>query len=278
MMTNPTNYYRPKTLTEAIVLTQQPDSVVLAGGVLTLQGVSLPYKTVIDVQDVTELQQIDQGEGGATFGAAISLQTVLDWPLLPDALRRSITRTIPPEQRTGITIGESLRLWRLPILREWITVLMAHDIGIEYVNDAAERSWDNIVGLMDNGRLDQVFITAIHIPTLSEGEAVGSAYIAPTPDDLAIVNAAAFIYLDPYGRVGSEFIYVSGASAQPIIQVRLETLTPNPLDQVTIASAVEAVAPQVDPLDDALGSAEARREMARAVVQNALLECMEQLQ
>ncbi|MEO8395664.1 MAG: FAD binding domain-containing protein [Chloroflexota bacterium] len=277
MMTNPTNYYRPKTLTEAIVLTQQPDSVVLAGGVLTLQGVSLPYNTVIDVQDVTELQMIDQGEGGATFGAAISLQTVLDWPALPDALRRSITRTIPLDQRAGITIGECLRLWRIPILREWITVLMAHDIGIEYVNDAAERSWDNIVGLMDNGRLDQIFITTIHIPALSEGEAVGSAYTAPTADDLAIVNAAAFIYLDPYGRVGSEFIYVSGASEQPIKQVRLETLTPNPLDEATIASAVEAVAPQVDPVGDALASAEDRREMARQVVQNALLECMEQL-
>ena len=77
---------------------------------------------------------------------------------------------------------------------------------------------------------------------MSEGEAVGSAYVARTPDDLPIVNAAAFIYLDPYDRVGSEFIYVSGASAQPIIQVRLDTLTPNPLDEATIASAVKGVA------------------------------------
>src|SRR4051794_39950754 len=102
-MTNPTNYYRPKTLTEAIVLTQQPDSIVLAGGTVTLQGLSLPFNTVIDVQDVPELHQLDQGEGGATFGAALSLQTVLDWSSLPDALRRSLTRTIPPEQRTGIS-------------------------------------------------------------------------------------------------------------------------------------------------------------------------------
>ncbi|MBI1259705.1 MAG: hypothetical protein GC204_19735 [Chloroflexi bacterium] len=276
-MTSPTNYYRPKTLTEAIVLTQQPDSVVLAGGTLTLQGVDLPYSTVIDVQDVPELQQNDQGEGAATFGSALSLQTMLEWSFLPDALRRSLTRTLPPDQRAGISIGECLRLWRTPILREWITVLMAHDIGIEFVNDAAERSWDNIVGLMDSGRLDQVFITAINIPALSEGEAVGTAYVAPSPDAAAIVSAAAFIYLDPYGRVGSEFIYVSGASVQPIIQVRLETLTPNPLDEVHIASAVQGVASQVSPVDDDLGSAEYRREMAQQVVQEALLECMELL-
>jgi len=278
MMTNPTHYYRPKTLTEAIVLTQQPDSVVLAGGTLTLQGASLPYyDTVIDVQDVAELRLIDQGEGGATFGAAVSLQTVLDWPALPDALRRALTRTLPLDQRTGTTIGECLRLWRTPILREWITVLMAHDIGIEYANDAAERSWDNIVGLMDRGRLDQDFITAISIPALSEGEAVGAAYLAPTPDAIATVNAAAFIYLDPYGRVESEFIYVSGASAQPIVRVRLETLIPNPLDEANIGSAVKAVVPQLLLFGDA-NIADERREQAREVVQSALLECKEQLQ
>ena len=215
-MTKPTTYHRPKTLTEAIVLTQQPDSVALAGGALTLQGVSLPYDIIIDVQDVPELQQLDQGEGGATFGAAISLQTVLDWPALPDALRRALTRTIPLNLRAGISIGESLCFWREPILREWITVLMAHDIGIEYVNADTERSWDNIVGLMSNGQLDQDFITAINIPALSEGETLGSAYIASTPDAVATVNAAAFVYIDPYGRVESEFIFVSGASAEPI--------------------------------------------------------------
>ena len=58
-MTKPTNYYRPKTLTEAIALTQQPDSVVLAGGTLTLRGVSLPYyDTVIDVQEMNSEAEI----------------------------------------------------------------------------------------------------------------------------------------------------------------------------------------------------------------------------
>ena len=252
--------------------------MVLAGGTLTLPDVTLPYNTVIDVQDVPELQQNDQGEGGASFGAAVSLQTVLDWPALPSALRRALTRMIPHDLRAGISIGESLRFWQTPILREWITVLMAHDIGIEYANADAERSWDNIVGLMDRDQLERNFITAIYIPALSEGEAVGSAYVARTPDDLPIVNAAAFIYLDPYDRVESEFIYVSGASAQPIIQVRLDTLTPNPLDEATIASAVKGVDSQVNPVDDDLASADSRRELAREVVQRALIECMEQLQ
>ena len=97
------------------------------------------------------------------------------------------------------------------------------------------------------------------------------------PSAPTVVSAAAFIYLDPYGRVGSEFIYVSGASVQPIIQVRLETLMPNPLDEANIGSAVKSVAPQVNPVADDLGSAEYRREMAQVVVQQALLECMELL-
>ncbi|HVU10497.1 MAG TPA: FAD binding domain-containing protein [Phototrophicaceae bacterium] len=269
--------YRPKTLTEAIELSIQPDSIPLAGGALTLPDLALTQSTIVDIQDVEELRLIDQGAGGATFGAAIPLQTVLDWPSLPHALRRALTRTIPSDLRTRLSLGECLRFWQTPLLREWITVLMAHDIGIEVVNADYVRVWDNIVDLIDNGRLDQQFVTAINIAALSEGEAVGAAYAASTPDTLPLVNAAAFIYLDPYGRVESEYIYVSGASAQPITRIRLDTLTTYPLDSAHIDAAVQAVPAQVDPVDDERASAEDRRKLALEVVQRALTDCMEQL-
>jgi CO/xanthine dehydrogenase FAD-binding subunit len=273
-MAKPTNYYRPKTLTEAIALAAQSGAIPLAGGALTLGG-DTP-ETLIDVQDVPELRQVEVNDSGATFGAAVPLQALLDWPALPDALRRALTRAVPLNLRDNISVGESLHQWKTPLLSEWIAALLAHDAGVELVNDDAERTWDNIIGLMAAGRLDTEFITALNIPALREDEALGASFVARSPADVPIVCASAYLTVDATNRVRSAFVFVGGASAQPFTQVRLP-LIERPLDEANIASAAKAVAPQVDPPDDYLGSAEYRREMARVTVQRALMDCMERL-
>jgi CO/xanthine dehydrogenase FAD-binding subunit len=277
IMANPTAYHRPKTLAEALKLAEQPGAIPLAGGGLALGSLTPPYETIIDVQDVPEMRRVEPHANGATFGAAVSLETVLEWSELPDAFRRALMRTIPLNLRDNISIGESLRLWQTPILREWITALLAHDAGIESVGADGELVWGNMIELLAGDQLEQTFITALNLPLLREGHTLGAAYVARTPADAPIVNAATFIYVDAARRVESEFVFVGGASEPPIMQVSLETLVGNPLDEANIASAVKAVAPQVDPVGDYLGSAEYRREMARVVVQRALLECLGQL-
>ncbi len=247
--------------------------MTLAGGALTVPALS--GGIVIDVQDVPELRRVEESAQGATFGAAVPLQTVLAWERLPAVLRRALTRAVPLNLRNGISLGESLRAWQTPMLREWIAALLALDAGIEYVNADAGTSWDNPISLMEAGRLGQDFVTAVYLPALSEGQAVGAAQVARTPADAPVVNAAALVYVDADGWVGSEFVFVGGASQTPFTQVRLATLIDNPLDEANIASAVKAVAPQVDPVSDYRGSAEYRREMARVTVQRALMECLE---
>ncbi|MFN8449389.1 MAG: FAD binding domain-containing protein [Anaerolineae bacterium] len=275
-MANPTTYYRPKTLAEALKLAEQPGAIPLAGGGMALGSLEPPYQTIIDVQDVPEMRRVEHHANGATFGAAVSLETVLEWSGLPAAFQRALTRAIPLNLRDNISIGESLRLWQTPMLREWITTLLAHDAGIEAIGADGEPAWGNMIELLAGDQLEQTFITALNLPALRQGHTLGAAYVARTPADAPIVNAAAFIYVDGR-RVESEFVFVGGASEPPIMQVSLETLVGNPLDEANIASAVKAVAPQVDPVGDYLGSAEYRREMARVVVQRALLECMGQI-
>lgn len=275
-MANPTNYFRPATLAEALKLAEQPGAIPLAGGGLALGSLTPPYETIIDVQGVPEMRRVEHHANGATFGAAVSLETVLEWSGLPAAFQRALTRAIPLNLRNNISIGESLRLWQTPILREWITTLLAHDAGVESAGADGEITWNNLIELLANQQIGGTFATALNLPALRQGHTLGAAYVARTPADAPIVNAAAFIYVDG-PRVESEFVFVGGASEPPIMQVSLETLVGNPLDEANIASAVKAVAPQVDPVGDYLGSADYRREMSRVVVQRALLECMGQL-
>lgn len=276
-MATPTTYYRPKTLEDAYERSQQPGAIALAGGALTLGTLDLPYETVIDVQDVPELRAIDMGEGGASFGAACTLQQVLEWERLPNAIRRALTRAVPLNIRSGTSILESLRPPYNPMLRDWLAAIAAHDIGVRHFAPGEER-WTNFsTMIIEPDAYQQDFLVGIHIPAIPAGEALGSAFVARTPADNAIVNAATYVYLNEGRRVESVFTAICGASREPVVMLTLDTLIGSPFDEANIASAVKIVPTRVEPVGDYLGSAEYRREMARVVVQRALLDCLEQL-
>ncbi len=276
-MANPKTYLRPTTLDQASELAQKPGSLLLAGGALALGTLDLPYSTVIDLQAIPELNRLDMDEGGVTLGSAVKLEQLLGWEELPDVFRRALTRAIPANIRTNLSILESLRERQHPMLREWLAAITAHDIGIEWLKEG-QLDWESIAGLLVHAdEFDQLFITSIDIPAVPQRQALGAAFVARTPADVPIVNAAVYVYLNEENTVESMFGALCGATAEPVLGFTLETLIGSPLDAANIASAVKAIAPLVDPVGDYLGSAEYRREMARVCVERALTECLEQL-
>ena len=275
-MANPKTYLRPTTLDQASELAQQPDSLLLAGGALALGTLDLPYTTVIDLQAIPELNRLEMDEGGVTVGSAVKLEQLLGWDQLPEVFRQALTRALPANVRTNLSILESLRERRHPMLREWLAAITAHDIGVEWLKDG-QRDWESIAGLLVHAdEFDHLFITSIDIPAVPQRQALGSAFVARTPADVPIVNAAVYVYLNEENTVESMFGALCGVSTDPVLAFTLETLIGNPLDAANIASAVKAVATLVDPISDYLGSAEYRREMARVCVERALTECLEQ--
>lgn len=109
--------------------------MLLAGGALALGTLDLPYSTVIDLQAIPELNRLDMDEGGVTLGSAVKLEQLLGWEELPDVFRRALTRAIPANIRTNLSILESLRERQHPMLREWLAAITAHDIGIEWLKE-----------------------------------------------------------------------------------------------------------------------------------------------
>jgi carbon-monoxide dehydrogenase medium subunit len=272
-MTTPKAYHRPTTLNEALSLLTNADAIAVAGGALLFGRQTLPYEEVIDLQGVAELRQITPDANGVTLGAAVPLQTLVDSEAIPTLLKTALTRALPLNLRNGATVGESLLLVQPP--REWLAALVAYDAAVTRALPSGEHLTDSLISLMD-GSSDHAsrngIITGVFLPTLHQREAVGAAFVARTPADEAIVNAAAFVQLDASGRVDSAFAAICGASAEPVISIYLDTLAGNPLDEANIASAVKAIAPRVNPVGDYLGSADYRREMARVTVQRALLD------
>jgi len=278
-MHNPKAYYRPKTLDEALSLVAgQQGAVALSGGALTFGALDLPYETVIDLQDIPELRQIEIRGDSVSIGGAATLQQVVESPLVRDVLKRSITRTLPLNIRNNTSVAESLKAKDPP--REWFAALVAWDVGVEQLLPTGERVIDGIASLL-KGTTEQTLssgiITCINIPALTAREAFGTAYVARTPADIPIVNAAIYLMLDDNGNVDFPFAAMCGASVDGVVNLHLETLDGNPLNEANIASAAKWVMAQVDPVGDYRGSAEYRREMARVTVQRALMDCKNQL-
>ena len=280
-MANPTQYHRPTSLDiAAALLRDHPEGLAIAGGGLTFSDALLPYPTVIDLQAIPEMNVFDYTEHGVLMGGSVMLSRLLEFPNLPDAIRRALTRALPPNVRNNVSVGESLRQRHHPMLWEWIAAAYAHDIGVEILDPATgERGWNDLIALIESGEIDTGIITAVDLPALAGDppQALGSAHVARTPTGEPIVNAAAFVILDDERRVESVFTALCGVSDQPLVSVGLPTLLGNPLDTANITSAVKSVALQLDPPGDYKGSSEYRREMARVCMQRALVSCLEQL-
>ncbi len=275
-MANPKTYHRPPTLSAALELAGHPDTLALAGGAATFGTFDVPYATVIDLQAVPELRQIESQGDGWHIGAACSLQQVVELPGLPDALRQSLTRAVPLNLRNGTTVGESLlQPARFP---DWITVLLAHDVAVHHWTQPEDEALYAITeALLEPAACDlrQGIIGSVTIPALEAGEALGTAVVARTPADAPIVSAAVFVRLDAVGRVETVFPAVYGATAAPFAIVSLPLLG-QPFEMDTIQHAVQQMT-GLNPISDSLGSAGYRAEMVRVLVRRALLDCREQL-
>ena len=277
-MSNPKTYRRPTTLEEALALAAEPNAIAVAGGALLFGRQDLPFETVVDLQSVPALRQIATEANGVSLGAAVTLQELVDSDLITPFLKQSLTRALPLNLRNGASVGESLMLEQPP--REWLAALVAYDVGVTRLLPTGESVTDGIASLIDGSAehaLREGIITALFVPALHPREAVGAAFVARTPADEPIVNAAVFVQLDTAGAVDSAFAAICGASVEPVVSLYLYTLAGNPLDEANIASAVKAITPRVEPVGDYLGSADYRREMARVTAQRALHDCLASL-
>ncbi len=251
-MTKPTAYHRPTTLDEALRTMAEPGAVALAGGALLFGTLESTHDSIVDLQGVVELNQIEVNRSNVRIGAAVKLQAVIEHPDVLPIFKRALSRTLPLNLRNNTSVGET---FLVDPPREWLAALMAIDAGIERAFPDGERMVDGLLSLLDGSArrpASKGFITAVEVPTLRAGEMLGSAFVARTPADQPIVNAAVFARVDSNRTVEIAFAAIGGASAQPVAALSLRSLEGNPLDEANIASAVKQVAAQVDPLGDFL--------------------------
>lgn len=250
----------------------------LSGGALALGVLNIPYKTIVDLQDIPELIRIFEAPNGITIGSGVMLQDVVDSPAVPPIFKRAITRTLPPNIRNNTSVLESLLVPQPP--PEWAAALAAYETTVTMLNYDHEykqftMAETTLTAGADAGKsLRDGLMMSLFIPTPHPAEVFGSTHIARTPAGNPIVNVTVAVKINPEDNtVNTAFAALCGVSQKVAVELlSLGDLCGKPLTAESIAAQAAQVPYVLDPPDNYLGSAEYRKTMAATLVRRALDE------
>ncbi len=279
MLRNVKNYYRPKTVEEAVSLVQSnPNAVYLGGGAWTVAQGDAKLETVVDLQDVG-LGGITAEAQTVTLGAMSTLQEIIDHPeagkLANGVLATAASFTQSRSLREQGTLGGTLIV--AGAADPLTTAFLVLDAEVHYADPVAHKvPFVSFVGYRDRLIKTKVLLTQVAVQQLPARSAASFQTVGRSPKDKPIVCAAAYVAVEE-GLPAEVRIAVGGADAQPVRLHKAEHLLKG---QLLSAKKVEqALAPalaELHPQADFRGSEEYRLEMAKVLARRAVLEAWEQ--
>lgn len=282
-MAQPTHYYRPRTLNEAVMLAAQPNTLAIAGGALMFGQQAIPYETFVDLQDVAELKAVEVTETGLRIGAACMLGSLLEHDTVPAALKNALTRSISPHVLNHTSVGEAFLRREDPALREWLAVLVAMGAAAETIipeRPVTLREWRTITTV--DSRILGELIAALFLP-MGPTTRVGLAQVSRTPADQAMLCAAVCVSFNGDGRVARATAALHYGEAReetefgtipPVQPQVLGTLIGWPLNAGTIHAIIEERTPHASQHHDAVSSHAYQAAVAAVCMGRALEQCV----
>jgi CO/xanthine dehydrogenase FAD-binding subunit len=206
-----------------------------------------------------------------TVDPAASLQSVLDGPSCPPVVRRALNGVHSWQIRNETSVDRTLRASQL--LPQWVAALLAlgATVTLERDDGSDEVPLDALVRRDVEGE-----VSALHIPMLGANGAWGEAHVARTPSDDPIVAASAVLTMN--GEVvETARLALTGVWPEAVrLSEAVDALVGRSLSHDHIAEVAAAVADEVEPVGDYLGSEAYRRAMAGVLTRRALEACLEQ--
>lgn len=275
-------FERPTRLLEAATfLRDHPSAVIVSGGtdvVVEVNQRQRRLETVLSLEAIPELRQIDETPSYLTLGAGLSLASLEELlhgrglPLLGELLPLFSSRLIRTRATLGGNLGTASPISDSP------PVLLALDAEVELVRaSVSANATGNQTGTLERRWVPLAgFFVAYRKTLLAPGELIANVRIPKpyaaiqrfykvskrTMDDISSVAAAFALDVDAQGRVTRARLAFGGVAATPI---RLTTIEDALIGQKPDTQTMKSLATQaktlVTPLDDHRASARYRREM-----------------
>ncbi|WP_242041816.1 xanthine dehydrogenase small subunit [Alkalinema sp. FACHB-956] len=266
-------FYRPTQLQTALeLLHQYPDAVVLAGGTdlgLDLSHRRRSFPTIIALEAIPELQEIQQLENSFSIGASVSLshlKTKLHgyFPSLDEMLVWFAAQQVRNRATMGGNLATASPIGDLP------PVLLALDAIVELVSlDGVRRVpiAEFFTGYRKTVLQPGELIRSIEIPTTLTPETTqrhSQSYKIGKrgTDDISIVAAAFTIDLDAHNTIVHARLAYGGVAATPIRAIAIEQdLIGQPWTRETVRACKPRLHDCFTPLSDLRGSAHYRKTL-----------------
>ena len=207
-------------------------------------------------------QSRDGGRECLRIDAGETIQAVYEHPRLPAGLRGALEGGVSWQKRNELKAGAGLRS-----MAGYAAAMIAWGAIAVADNDEA------LAGFLERAAAISK-LTAIIVPLEVPGRAWGESHVCRTPADTPIVSAFAVVDLSA-GIVERAHLALTGVWEENVRLAKcIETLQNKPYNQAAIESAVAALASEVSPKSNYLGSAEYRRAMAQVTARRALEICL----
>ncbi len=277
MIPAPFDYFRPRSLDEALqLLTEHDDAKVLAGGHSLLPAMKLRLaqpKNVIDIGHLADLSFIREQDGRIAVGALTTHYQIESSKLLRD--RCPLLTEVAPQigdvqVRNRGTIGGSLV--HADPASDWQAAILALDAELTIAGANGRRTVraaDFFVEMMQTAVGSNEILCEIQVPATAKSV----AYVKSVQKASGFAIAGVAAVLDAAGKSGA--VGINGVAAKPYRAAAVErALAGRALSAGAVASAAAKAAEGIDPLSDIHASAEFRAHLARVNTRRALESAM----
>jgi carbon-monoxide dehydrogenase medium subunit len=275
------DYYRPKTIAEAVkLLSQNKNARVLAGGHSLLPQMKLRVATpsaLVDLGRVKALSGVKATKTALKIGAMTTHAAVAESDVVKQLcpiLAETAALIGDVQVRNRGTIGGSLA--HADPAADYPTVIVALEATITATGPKGSRDIPAGKFFRDLFTTDlkpAEVITTVSVPAYGGMPGMGGAYLTHEhpASSYAVVGVAALVGLKN-GTCGRVSLVVGGATVNPVHAAAAEkALTGQAPSDANIAAAADQVAEAIaDPLSDTYASGEYRTHLATVLARRAL--------
>ena len=276
------DYHEPSTIDEATALLHEhgEEAIVMAGGsalvVLIKLGLIRPAH-VVGLRRLGELRGIRYDPGGLWIGALSTHADVAASPIVRNghsAIAHTFSRVATVRLRNQATVGGNI-VHADPAQDPPPTLIAFDAIAVIAGPNGSRREapLDGLFTYYFTVALEpEELLVAVRVPPVEQGaRATYLKFLPRTADDYATVGVAAVARLDRDGRIASARVVLGAVGPTPIrasgVEAALIGQAPTPR---VLADAAALVRDEIDPIGDARGTPDYKREMARVWTERAL--------
>lgn len=279
-MTEPIDFYEPRTVAEAVaILASSPDSRCLAGGQTLVagmnMGVSFRPPALVSLARIDELKTIDELPGGRlAVGAMVTHRTVARCDAFRGGLtvvREAAARIAHPAIRTMGTIGGSI--CHADPAADYPAVLVATDATVIVVGPSGRREVPAslfFVDFMTTSVAGDELVTAVVFPPAPSATVGVYEKFTRVEGDFATVSVALILGMQG-DRCETLKIALGSCGPTPVRTAAAEQrLIGTSLSNPDISAAAEYLCEAASPTDDVRGSGEYKMMLIPRLLSKAI--------